>query len=163
MLTIATWQGLTSHPDDTRHVGEYLGRCAQTGDFIACCGPLGAGKTTLVQGLATGLGIDDAEYVRSPTFALIHEYRGRYPVYHFDFYRLSQCAEAYDIGFVDYLDEPGVVIVEWADRFPQLLPSKRLDIFLQPLSSGDHFIRLVAHDVIYARYLHVISEVFAKL
>ena len=159
MQPIAAWQLQTSTPDETRGVGVRLGQYAQAGDFIACGGPLGAGKTTIVQGLATGLEVKDDEYVRSPTFALVHQYRGRYPLYHFDFYRLTHWSEAQDIGFMDYLNGQGVIIVEWADKFPQLLPIHRLDIYLQVLPAGNRFIHLAVYDTAYARFLHRISEV----
>jgi tRNA threonylcarbamoyladenosine biosynthesis protein TsaE len=147
------WQTITSNPDDTRRLGVHLGQSAQRGDFFAICGPLGAGKTTLVQGFAKGFDVDNSDYVRSPTFALVHEYQGRFPLYHFDFYRLSHSYEAQDIGFIDYLDGRGVVVTEWADRFPQLWPAGRLDIHMQILSSGGRAIQLSIYDASYARFL----------
>lgn len=91
------------------------------GDVIALTGDLGAGKTHFSKGLVAGLG--SAEDVTSPTFTLVHEYHaGRLPVYHFDFYRIDDPAELIGIGWDEYLDSDGVVIVEWADKYPQLLP-----------------------------------------
>ena len=93
------------------------------GEVLALCGELGAGKTHFTQGLARGLGIDPSA-VTSPTFTLVHEYGGgRLPLYHFDFYRLESAEEALAIGWEEYLDDPcGVVLVEWANKFPQLFP-----------------------------------------
>ncbi|MCB1090162.1 MAG: tRNA (adenosine(37)-N6)-threonylcarbamoyltransferase complex ATPase subunit type 1 TsaE [Verrucomicrobiae bacterium] len=94
------------------------------GSVIALVGPLGAGKTHFSKGLVAGLG-GDPDSVTSPTFTLVHEYtRGcRLPVFHFDFYRLDSPAELLAIGWDDYLDEgDGVLLVEWADKFPDLLP-----------------------------------------
>jgi tRNA threonylcarbamoyladenosine biosynthesis protein TsaE len=91
--------------------------------------------------------------VRSPTFTLVHEYRGRLPLYHFDFYRLSHFSEALDIGFADYLDADGVIIVEWAEKFPELLPASRLDIRIQILPGAHRAIQGIAYDPVYARYL----------
>lgn len=92
-------------------------------DVVALAGDLGAGKTHFVKGLVEGLG--GAEQVTSPTFTLVHEYRsGRLPVFHFDFYRINQPGEIREIGFDDYLEENGVVVVEWADRFPQAFPER---------------------------------------
>ena len=139
-----TWQGVTSHPDDTKRIGVHLGRSAQRGDFFAFCGPLGAGKTTLIQGFAEGFEVENDEYVRSPTFALVHQYRGKHPLYHFDFYRLSHWSEAQDIGFTDYLDGRGVVVVEWADRFPQLWPADRLEIHIKILPAGGRSLYLTS-------------------
>lgn len=93
------------------------------GEILALCGSLGAGKTHFTQGLARGLGIDP-QSVTSPTFTLIHEYTGgRLPLYHFDFYRLESEQELLGVGWEEYLDEPGVVVAEWADKFPHLLPA----------------------------------------
>jgi tRNA threonylcarbamoyladenosine biosynthesis protein TsaE len=90
-------------------------------DVVGLTGDLGAGKTHFVKGLLAGLeGSDEAT---SPTFTLLHEYRGgRLPLYHFDFYRLQSRTEIEEIGFDDYLREGGVTVIEWADRFPEVLP-----------------------------------------
>lgn len=91
------------------------------GEVLALVGGLGAGKTRFTKGLVAGLG-HPAE-VTSPTFALVHEYRGgRLPVFHLDFYRLGSPDELLAIGWDEMLDEGGVVVAEWADRFPGLLP-----------------------------------------
>jgi tRNA threonylcarbamoyladenosine biosynthesis protein TsaE len=92
------------------------------GDVVALTGGLGAGKTHFTMGLVRGLaGYED---VTSPTFTLVHEYRsGRLPVFHFDFYRMESAAEVTAIGWDEYLDSGGVCVVEWADRFPELLPA----------------------------------------
>ena len=93
------------------------------GEVLALCGELGAGKTHFTQGLASGLGIDTSA-VTSPTFTLVHEYGGgRLPIFHFDFYRMESAQEVLAIGWEEFLDEPhGVVVVEWANKFPELLP-----------------------------------------
>ncbi len=91
------------------------------GDVLALSGDLGAGKTHFVKGLAAGLGATVS--VTSPTFTLIHEYPGgRLPLYHFDFYRLDDEDEALKIGLDEYLDGEGVCVIEWAEKFPALLP-----------------------------------------
>jgi tRNA threonylcarbamoyladenosine biosynthesis protein TsaE len=91
------------------------------GDVLALAGDLGAGKTQWVKGLAAGLGSDAA--VTSPTFTLIHEYGGgRLPLYHMDCYRLAEPEELLAIGMDDYLDGSGVLVIEWADKFPELMP-----------------------------------------
>ena len=152
MPPLVTQRWLTTQADQTRALGVRLGQRAQAGDFVACCGALGAGKTTFVQGFAEGYGIGANEYVRSPTFALVHMYHGRTPLYHFDFYRLSCFTEVQDIGFEEYLDASGVVIVEWADKFPQLLPAERLEVSIYIAASGSRCVQWMAYDMFYGRY-----------
>ena len=99
---------------------EFADRLA-AGDVLALCGDLGAGKTHFVKGLALGLG--SRVEVTSPTFTLIHEYAGgRLPLMHFDLYRLESEDELLRIGFDDYLDGAAALAIEWADKFPALLP-----------------------------------------
>jgi tRNA threonylcarbamoyladenosine biosynthesis protein TsaE len=108
---------------ETFEFGRTLAPALHRGEILALCGDLGAGKTHLCKGIAAGLGCDPDE-VTSPTFTLVHEYRGgRLPVFHFDFYRLESEAEALAIGLDDYLVAGGVVLIEWADKFRPLLPA----------------------------------------
>src|SRR5579884_3883231 len=105
----------TRSPEETRGVGEALGRVlrrAGPGTVVALVGPLGAGKTCLVQGLARGLGVSG--YVRSPTFTLVHEHAGPVPLYHVDLYRLRP-AEADALGLDELVDGPGVTAIEDGD------------------------------------------------
>ena len=109
-------------PAETQRAARRLARVCAPGDVIGLCGELGAGKTLFVKGLAAGLGLDP-RYVSSPTFTLIHEYLGGLmPLYHFDFYRIETEDEALEIGIEDYLIGDGVCVIEWADKFPALLP-----------------------------------------
>src|SRR5262245_32670471 len=104
-------------PEDTLAFGQSMAAEIQPGDVIALCGQLGAGKTHVVKGLLLGLGAMDG--ATSPTFSLVHEYQTeRLPVYHFDFYRMERESDLLSIGWDEYLDEPGLVIVEWPDLFP---------------------------------------------
>jgi tRNA threonylcarbamoyladenosine biosynthesis protein TsaE len=104
-------------------------------DVVALCGELGAGKTHFVQGLVAGCG--SASAATSPTFTLLHEYRdGRLPIFHFDFYRIEQRSEIERLGFEEYLEEDGVSVIEWADRFPELLPQRTR--WLKFVKLGEH-------------------------
>ena len=156
MQSLVTQRRLTVQAEETRALGACLGRWARAGDVVACRGALGAGKTTFVQGFAEGLGVGGDDYVRSPTFALVHAYHGRIPLYHFDFYRLSSCAELQGIGFEEYLDVGGVVIIEWADKFPEILPSMRLEVSIRIADSDRRWLQWMAYATAYGRYfLHV--------
>ncbi|MFK5921072.1 MAG: tRNA (adenosine(37)-N6)-threonylcarbamoyltransferase complex ATPase subunit type 1 TsaE [Verrucomicrobiota bacterium] len=107
--------------EETMGFAQQLAKPLQAGAVIGLVGNLGAGKTHFVKGLAQGLGSDSP--VSSPTFTLVHEYSdGVCPLYHFDFYRMDQAQEIENIGWDEYLDEAGIVVVEWADRFPELMP-----------------------------------------
>jgi len=106
----------------THSFGELLGQRCVEGDVLALCGPLAAGKTTLAQGLARGLGVPPDHRVRSPTFALCNEYQGRLLVIHADLYRVESEVEVEDLGFRERVGSDGVAIVEWADRFVGIMP-----------------------------------------
>jgi len=138
--------------EETRALGTCLGQWARAGDIVACRGALGAGKTTFVQGFAEGLGVGGDDYVRSPTFALVHAYHGRIPLYHFDFYRLSSYSEVQDIGFEEYLEAGGVVIIEWADKFPEILPPMRLEVSIRIADSDRRWLQWMAYTISYDRY-----------
>ncbi|WP_165224425.1 tRNA (adenosine(37)-N6)-threonylcarbamoyltransferase complex ATPase subunit type 1 TsaE [Aquisphaera insulae] len=116
---------------DTRAFGEALAGIVEPGTVIGLIGPLGAGKTQLARAVAEELGADPAA-IASPTFVLIHEYEGRIPVYHFDVYRLNSREAFEDLGPADYWDAGGVCLVEWADRFPGLLPDRSWTIRIEP-------------------------------
>ena len=105
------------------------------GSVLALVGGLGAGKTRFVKGLARGLGF--VGEVTSPTFALVHEYRGgTLPLFHFDLYRLKDEQELLGIGLDEFFDEPGVVVAEWADLFPDLLPAGTRWLHFEVLPEG---------------------------
>ena len=103
--------------------GRAAGAGAQAGDVIALVGELGSGKTLFTKGLAAGLNCKAD--VTSPTFPLVHEHRGSdLELFHFDFYRIESTGEIISLGWDDYLDAGGICVIEWADKFPGLLPPK---------------------------------------
>jgi tRNA threonylcarbamoyladenosine biosynthesis protein TsaE len=110
-------------------LGERLGRALQPGDVVSLVGPLGAGKTTFVQGLARGAGVPAERHVASPTFALVNEHPGRVPLVHADLYRIVNRAELLELGLDDAFDRAAVAI-EWLDRFPDAAPADRLELVL---------------------------------
>jgi tRNA threonylcarbamoyladenosine biosynthesis protein TsaE len=126
---------VTSSAEDTRRVGEALATVLAPGDVVSLVGDLGAGKTTLVQGAARGLGV--AQPVVSPTFTLVREYAGTVPVYHVDVYRLERMQDVLDLGFEEMLDQQAVVFVEWGDGIDILLPESRIQVELFIPRDGD--------------------------
>ena len=116
-----------SSPEETIAFAEKIGSLMKSGDIIAYRGGLGAGKTTFTRGLALGMGLPDN--VSSPTFALINEYRGReLSLFHFDMYRIMNEEALETTGFYDYMEEDGVIAVEWSENISELLPEKTIII-----------------------------------
>jgi tRNA threonylcarbamoyladenosine biosynthesis protein TsaE len=122
-------------------VAERLGRAMQPGDVLALVGPLGAGKTTFVQGVARGLGVPPDRHVASPTFALVNEHPGRVPLVHADLYRVADPRELEELGLTDAFDRAAVAI-EWLDRFPTAAPPERLEIEIAIAPDGGRTVTL---------------------
>ncbi len=116
---------------ETITLGEKIAKQLKPGDLVALSGDLGAGKTTLVKGIAKGLKVKNYKYVNSPSFVLVKEYKGKIPLYHFDIYRLDNLKDIEDIGYEDYLGRRGVVVIEWAKKMSRILPKKHLDVALK--------------------------------
>jgi tRNA threonylcarbamoyladenosine biosynthesis protein TsaE len=114
--------------EDTREVGEAMSASLRARDAVVLTGELGAGKTTFVQGVARGLGIEDQ--VSSPTFTLVKEYRGILDIAHVDVYRLERVQDVVDLGLDELGDGEGVLLVEWGDAVEDLLPDERLRVEL---------------------------------
>ena len=125
----------TSSLEETRRLGERLGRLLKEGDIICLHGELGAGKTSFTQGIAKGMGVAKA-FITSPTFVIANEYKGRLALYHIDLYRLNNIAEIEDIGLSEYLKGEGVTVIEWAEKAEGLLLEERLSVYLENLG-GD--------------------------
>ncbi len=139
-----TTRSVTTHsPEETRAFGRKLGMSLRGREVILLVGDLGAGKTTLTQGIAEGLDIH--EYTKSPTFVLVHEYKGRLPLYHIDLYRIEGDLEAWALGVDEYLEDVGVSVIEWADRAPKVFPDDYLLIRLERLSDTDRRLQLESH------------------
>ena len=140
---------IVSHSaEETHAIGFSIGLNVQAGDVILMTGELGAGKTTMTQGIAEGLGI--AERPRSPTFVMATEYMGRLPLFHIDLYRIEQAPELNEIGLDEYASAQGVTIIEWADRAPEMFLSDYLWVSLDATNEETRHIKLVAN---VSRYL----------
>ncbi len=117
---------ITESPDETKKLGEKLSKLVKPGDLFAFYGELGAGKTCLIQGISQGLGVQD--YVTSPSFTIINEYKGKIPVYHFDLFRLNSSEEFLDLGYEEYFYGEGLTVIEWAEKIEIFLPNNHLKI-----------------------------------
>lgn len=128
------YSGTTRSAAETRRLGRSIGLHAYPGDLVTLRGDLGAGKTTLVQGLAEGLGVEG--HVVSPSFTLIHEHSGRVPLYHLDLYRLGP-QDLADLGIEEVLGASAVVALEWSERLPPSLSGDALEVELSFVDGED--------------------------
>jgi tRNA threonylcarbamoyladenosine biosynthesis protein TsaE len=136
---VATFTSVS--PDETQKIGREFGANLQQGTVVALVGQLGAGKTQFVKGLVAGIGARGE--VTSPTFTLIHEYTGgRLPIYHFDFFRIEDRQSAERLGLDEYFFGDGVSIVEWANKFRDLIPAGALWISFETKSETERLITL---------------------
>lgn len=140
----------THSPEETKALASHLAQLLSPGDVLAYTGPMGAGKTTFTAGLAKGLGSTD--WVSSPTFALVQEYRGTVPLCHFDLYRITGIEDLYATGFFDYLDGTRILAVEWSERIEEALPEDCWHIDLQPLEGDSRRITITGDDRL--KFLH---------
>lgn len=120
----------TASVAETEALAEKLAHSLKGGEVLAYTGGMGMGKTAFTRGLAKGLGIRDS--VSSPTFALIHEYRGNIPLYHFDMYRVEGWGDLDSTGYFDYVDGGGVLAIEWSENIDAALPEGTIWIHMAP-------------------------------
>ncbi len=126
---------------DIKNFGIQLGSMAMPGDVICLDGALGAGKTTLTQGIAKGLDVPPSCYVTSPSFSILHEYPGRIPLYHMDFYRLNSSVEVEDLGLEEYFYMSGLTVIEWSEKAAEILPVDRLALYIKIEAGNERFVR----------------------
>ena len=151
---------LSDSAEETRRLGRLLASLLTGGEIICLKGTLGAGKTTLAQGIGQGLGIE--EPIISPTFTLIREYlapAGRPTLYHIDCYRLENPGESISLGLEDYFYSDGVCVIEWPERIVALLPAEYLWVELQMIDDHRRHIVLQAH----GRYYQDLLQRFERL
>ncbi len=118
---------ITRSEEETFRLAKKMARAFRGNEVVLLIGELGAGKTIFAKGIASGLGLEDHRLVCSPSFTLLNIYQARFPVFHFDLYRLENGDEIVDLGLEDYLDR-GVIIVEWAEKLPFVLKAIRIVI-----------------------------------
>ena len=109
---------ISDSPEQTRQIAADFAKTLKAGDVVLYEGDLGAGKTAFTKGIGEALGVEEA--VTSPTFAIVNEYEGKLPLFHFDLYRLENYDDLYSIGFFDYLTRGGIIAAEWSANIPDL-------------------------------------------
>ena len=139
---------------ETTDLGFRLGKALEKGDIVCLDGDLGAGKTALTKGIAKGLGIK--VHVTSPTFTIVNEYSASIPLYHFDVYRISDCEEMFEIGFEEYIEGNGIVVIEWSNSIKDILPADRIQINIKK-DTKDQDSRIIYIDCIGEKYKHRIE------
>ena len=120
----------TSSGEETINLGLRLGTLLNEGDIVGLAGDLGSGKTWFTKGVALGLGVSADTVITSPSFSLMNEYQGRCALFHIDVYRLENVSDFLDAGLDEYLYGNGVTVMEWADRWPEVLPERSLMVRL---------------------------------
>jgi tRNA threonylcarbamoyladenosine biosynthesis protein TsaE len=140
---VTTTETITHSAEDTIAYGRTLAAELSPPLIILLRGDLGAGKTTLVKGIAEGFKAARADDVTSPTFTLIHEYRGsRATLYHIDLYRVDTPRELETLGLDDLLAPNSILLIEWGEKFPKLQRDRHIEVFLQPLGETERSIRI---------------------
>jgi len=138
---------ITTHSAaQTKKVGRALGRHLKPKDVVTLRGELGAGKTTLAKGIARGLGVRSEKEVASPTFVLIHEYRGRCPVYHLDWYRLGRVEGPDEALAQECFEAEAVTLVEWPERPNSVLPKEKIEVKISHRGPSSRSIEIRARD-----------------
>jgi len=140
----STFEVVTKSVEETQQLGEQLGRLLRPGDVVGLCGELGSGKTTFIQGLAKGLGIE-AGAVRSPTFILMREYPGPVGLIHVDGYRLEGAPSAVWLDVEWVFDPKKVTVIEWADRIADSLPEAYLELRFSHKTTNQRAIGAIPH------------------
>ncbi len=150
------------HPDRTALLGRLLGRACRPGDVLLLQGDLGAGKTTLTGWIARGLGVPAKYHVTSPSFALLHEYPGRLPLFHMDCYRLAGEDDVEAAGLAEYMTADGVCVVEWPDRLGSLRPDDYLEIELRMVNEEQREATLKPHGRAWRERLPQLAREFGR-
>jgi len=120
---------------DTYNIGKEISKKILSGDVLLLEGSLGAGKSVFIRGVIEGLGVNEA--IPSPTFTIVNEYSGKFQIYHFDFYRINDPFELYEIGFEDYIYSDGVSLIEWASKASDLMPENAISVNIKIISDNE--------------------------
>jgi len=159
ILSSYTTQIITRSVEDTRALGQDIGRRLQSNTVITLTGDLGSGKTVFVQGLAKGLGVPNRYYVTSPTYTLINEYPGRFRLFHVDLYRLDHVEELKEIGIDEIVNGEGVVAVEWADKLPGNLLTDYINLQFEIVGEESRKILLFGYGLQFSNLLKGLEKI----
>lgn len=154
---------LSRSSEQTMNLGRILANHLMPGDILAFFGDLGAGKTCLINGICQGLGVSGNVYITSPTFVIMNRYKGRLPIYHFDFFRLSCRDEIIDLGYEEFFFGEGVCMIEWADRAEDLIPDDYFKIIMHIISPTDRKIEIVAYGSTYKKRLSELNLIYKDM
>lgn len=127
---------------DTRRIAQQFAQTLVSGDVVLLSGDLGAGKTQFCKGIAAHFGVPEHK-VHSPTFAIVHEYEGALPLYHFDCYRLGSRAEALEIGLEEYVFSGGISLVEWPERLSGFWPEHSKHVHIKSINQKERQISIL--------------------
>ena len=157
MISAKQQKIVSKSPAQTVRLGARLGKALKRGDIICLFGELGTGKTTLIKGIAKGMGLRWSA-VNSPTFVLMNIYEGRLPLFHFDFYRLDSMREISAIGYDEFLYDDGVAVIEWADRLENDLPEEYLRVELRHKNLNERIVQFSARGPRYDKIVHQVQK-----
>lgn len=115
--------------EETVELGQKLGQILNKGDTVCLTGDLGTGKTAFTGGIAKALEIEG--YITSPTFTIVNEYEGKLPLYHFDVYRIGNAGDMFETGYDEYISGDGITVIEWAELIKEILPTERIDVYIE--------------------------------
>lgn len=137
--------------EQTIQIGQTLGKYLKPGDVVLLIGDLSAGKTTITKGIGQAIGVK--KIINSPTFTIVKEYRGKFPLYHLDLYRLDGLNQDFDLE--EYIEGDGLCVIEWPYQVKEILPKEYLEIFLERLDQNNRRIKISSHG---KRYDEVIGK-----
>ncbi len=137
--------------EQTIQIGQTLGKFLKPGDVVLLIGDLSAGKTTITKGIGQAIGVK--KIINSPTFTIVKEYRGKFPLYHLDLYRLDGLNQDFDLE--EYIEGDGLCVIEWPYQVKEILPKDYLEIFLERLDQNNRRIKISSHG---KRYDEVIEK-----
>ncbi len=134
---------ISESEEDTKKIASEFSKILTGDEVVVLNGNLGAGKTFFIKSVCFEFGIDN---VVSPTFAIVNEHEGKFHVNHFDFYRINDVKELYNIGFDDYLNDESITFIEWGNLFPSVLPKKRIEISIEFDNTNKRVFNFISHE-----------------